>query len=209
MREVSTLSSGTNSSNTGLLNLVMQLRKCTNHPYLFDGVEDLSLDPFGTHVIETAGKLVLMDKLLTKLKEQGSRVLIFSQMTRVLDILEDFCHIKKYKHCRIDGSTTGEERQEQMDGFNAPDSPYFLFLLTTRAGGLGINLQTADIVIIYDSDWNPQMDLQAMDRAHRIGQTKPVKVYRLVTQGTVEERILERAELKLRFVLLELICNCF
>lgn len=140
-----------------LLNLVMQLRKCTNHPYLFEGVEDLGLDPFGSHLIENCGKLALLDKLLSKLKENGSRVLIFSQMTRVLDILEDFCAIKQYKYCRIDGSTGGLDRQDQMDDFNAPLSDKFLFLLTTRAGGLGINLQTADIVVIYDSDWNPQV----------------------------------------------------
>ena len=93
-------------------------------------------------------------------------------MTRVLDILEDYCTITGYKYCRIDGSTSGEDRQIAMDNYNRDGSDIFLFLLTTRAGGLGINLQTADIVIIYDSDWNPQMDLQAMDRAHRIGQTK-------------------------------------
>jgi len=185
-------------SKTSLLNLVMQLRKCTNHPYLFDGVEDMSLDPFGEHLIANCGKLLLLDKLLAKLKLAGSRVLIFSQMTRILDILEDYCAIRQHNYCRIDGSTSGEDRQTAMDEFNAPESELFVFLLTTRAGGLGINLQTADIVIIYDSDWNPQMDLQAMDRAHRIGQTKPVFVYRLVTKDTVEQRILERAELKLR-----------
>eukprot|EP00486_Rosalina_sp_Unknown_P008961 CAMPEP_0201593062 /NCGR_PEP_ID=MMETSP0190_2-20130828/190786_1 /ASSEMBLY_ACC=CAM_ASM_000263 /TAXON_ID=37353 /ORGANISM="Rosalina sp." /LENGTH=480 /DNA_ID=CAMNT_0048052115 /DNA_START=1309 /DNA_END=2748 /DNA_ORIENTATION=- len=119
-------------------------------------------------------------------------------MTRVLDILEDYAAIENYKYCRIDGSTSGEDRQIAMDDFNKENSDKFLFLLTTRAGGLGINLQTADIVIIYDSDWNPQMDLQAMDRAHRIGQKKPVFVYRLVTKDSVEQRILERAELKLR-----------
>ncbi len=168
----------------------MQLRKCTNHPYLFEGVEDLGLDPFGDHLITNCGKLALLDKLLAKLQSAGSRVLLFSQMTRVLDIMEDFCAIKGYKYCRIDGSTSGQDRQEAMDEFNADGSDKFLFLLTTRAGGLGINLQTADIVIIYDSDWNPQCDLQAMDRAHRIGQKKPVFVYRLVTRDTVEERML-------------------
>merc|ERR1712130_486636 len=157
-----------------------------------------TLDPFGAHLIQNCGKLQLLDKLMGKLFHAGSRVLIFSQMTRILDILEDYCSIKEYKYCRIDGSTSGEDRQSAMDQFNAENSDKFLFLLTTRAGGLGINLQTADIVIIYDSDWNPQMDLQAMDRAHRIGQKKPVFVYRLVTKDTVEQRILERAELKLR-----------
>jgi len=185
-------------SRRALLNLVMQLRKCSCHPYLFEGVEDLTLDPFGQHLVDNCGKLRLLDKLLAKLKQKGSRVLLFSQMTRVLDIMEDFCAMKQYKYCRIDGSTAGEDRQSQMDEFNAAGSELFLFLLTTRAGGLGINLQTADVVVIYDSDWNPQCDLQAMDRAHRIGQKKPVTVYRLVTRDSVEERMLERAELKLR-----------
>jgi len=200
LKEMNTLSVGDGAkiSKTSLLNLVMQLRKCTNHPYLFEGVEDMTLDPFGQHLIDNCGKLLLLHKLLKKLKSNGSRVLIFSQMTRVLDILEDYCTITGYKYCRIDGSTSGEDRQIGMDEFNKENSDKFLFLLTTRAGGLGINLQTADIVIIYDSDWNPQMDLQAMDRAHRIGQKKPVFVYRLVTKDSVEERILERAELKLR-----------
>ena len=118
-------------------------------------------------------------------------------MTRVLDILEDYCNFKRLQYCRIDGSTDGESRDSQMVEFNEKDSEKFVFLLSTRAGGLGINLQTADIVIIYDSDWNPQMDLQAMDRAHRIGQKKQVRVFRLITEGTVEEKIVERAERKL------------
>ena len=111
-------------------------------------------------------------------------MLIFSQMTRMLDILEDFMRLKRYQYCRIDGGTSGDDRDSQMDVFNAPGSPKFAFLLSTRAGGLGINLATADIVVLYDSDWNPQVDLQAMDRAHRIGQTKPVTVFRFVSEGT-------------------------
>jgi len=135
--------------------------------------------------------------LLPKLKAMGSRVLIFSQMTRVLDILEDYMQLLNYEYCRIDGSTDGEKRDTQMDIFNQPGSSKFCFLLSTRAGGLGINLNTADIVIIYDSDWNPQVDLQAMDRAHRIGQTKPVQVFRFITEGTIEEKIMEKADRKL------------
>jgi len=184
-----------------LMNLVMQLRKCCNHPYLFEGVEDKSLPPFGDHLVTNAGKMALLDKLLMRLKSQGSRVLIFSQMTRVLDILEDYCayrHEDGFYYCRIDGSTGGPERQEMIDAFNKPNSDRFLFLLSTRAGGLGINLQTADTVIIYDSDWNPQADLQAMDRAHRIGQKKEVKVFRFVTQDSIEEKVVERAEQKLQ-----------
>ena len=126
--------------------------------------------------------MILLDKLLHKLKKRGSRVLIFSQMTRMLDILEDYMLLRKYKYCRIDGSTSSIDREQSIDAFNAPDSEIFTFLLSTRAGGLGINLATADTVVLYDSDWNPQVDLQAQDRAHRIGQKKPVNVYRLVTQ---------------------------
>ena len=108
--------------------------------------------------------MVVLDKLLKHLKQQQSRVLIFSQMTRVLDILEDYCMWRGYQYCRLDGQTAHEERQAQIDAYNAPDSDKFIFMLSTRAGGLGINLATADIVIIYDSDWNPQVDLQAMVR---------------------------------------------
>ena len=181
-----------------LLNIVMQLRKSCNHPYLFDGVEDRSLPPLGEHLINNCGKLKLLDKLLPRLKSRGSRVLIFSQMTRLLDILEDYCHIRGHQYCRIDGNTTHMVREESIDEFNKDGSEKFVFLLSTRAGGLGINLATADIVILYDSDWNPQVDLQAMDRAHRIGQTKPVTVYRLVTAETIEEKVVERAYTKLK-----------
>lgn len=107
-------------------------------------------------------------------------------MTMVLDILEDFCNFRQYEYCRIDGSTDMVERDEQIEDFMREGSKKFVFLLSTRAGGLGINLTSADTVIIYDSDWNPQMDLQAMDRAHRIGQKNPVNVYRLITENTVE-----------------------
>jgi len=184
-----------------LMNIVMQLRKCCNHPYLFEGAEDKSLDPFGDHLITNSGKMRVLDKLLLRLKKENSRVLIFSQMTRVLDILEDYCAMRRddgFYYCRIDGSTDGSDRQDMIDAFNRKDSDIFLFLLSTRAGGLGINLQTADIVVIFDSDWNPQADLQAMDRAHRIGQKKEVKVFRFVTQDSIEEKVVERAEQKLQ-----------
>ena len=115
----------------------------------------------------------------------------------MLDILEDYCTMRKHQFCRIDGSTGGEEREKAVEDYNAPNSQLFIFLLSTRAGGLGINLATADVVVIYDSDWNPQMDLQAQDRAHRIGQKKPVKIFRLVTEDTIEEKILDRAMKKL------------
>merc|ERR1712223_1417175 len=149
-------------------------------------------------MIENCGKLNILDKLLPKLQEQGSRVLIFTQMTRILDILEDYCWFRKHSYCQIDGNTAHEDRNSQIQEYNEEGSRKFIFMLSTRAGGLGINLYTADVVILFDSDWNPQMDLQAMDRAHRIGQKKQVRVYRLVTENTVDEKIVERAAVKLR-----------
>ncbi|KAJ8871780.1 hypothetical protein PR048_028120 [Dryococelus australis] len=181
-----------------LQNILMQLRKCSNHPYLFDGAEPGPPYTTDEHLVYNCGKMVLLDKFLPRLQEQESRVLIFSQMTRMLDILEDYCHWRGYNYCRLDGQTPHEDRQRQINEFNEPGSEKFIFMLSTRAGGLGINLATADVVIIYDSDWNPQMDLQAMDRAHRIGQQKQVRVFRFITENTVEEKIVERAEVKLR-----------
>ncbi|XP_015693069.1 probable chromatin-remodeling complex ATPase chain [Oryza brachyantha] len=180
-----------------LLNIAMQLRKCCNHPYLFQGAEPGPPYTTGDHLIENAGKMVLLDKLLPKLKERDSRVLIFSQMTRLLDILEDYLMYKGYQYCRIDGNTGGEDRDASIEAFNKPGSEKFVFLLSTRAGGLGINLATADVVILYDSDWNPQVDLQAQDRAHRIGQKKEVQVFRFCTEYTIEEKVIERAYKKL------------
>jgi len=181
-----------------LQNVLMQLRKCCNHPYLLDGAEPGP--PFTTdeHIVTNCGKMVVLDKLLVKLKAQQSRVLIFSQMTRMLDILEDYCDWRNYPLCRLDGSSRQEQRQRHIADYNQPDSDKFIFLLSTRAGGLGINLTTADVVIIFDSDWNPQMDLQAMDRAHRIGQLKHVRVFRLITDNTVEEKMVEKAQMKLK-----------
>ena len=190
---------GKRESRNRLLNIVMQLKKCCNHPYLFDGAEEGPPYTQEMHIVHNAGKMVFLDKLLTRLKKEGSRVLIFSQMSRMLDILEDYCiYLGEHKYCRIDGGTAHEDRIAAIDEFNKEDSEKFLFLLTTRAGGLGINLTSADIVILFDSDWNPQADLQAMDRAHRIGQTKQVVVYRFVTDESVEEKVLERAAQKLR-----------
>lgn len=141
--------------------------------------------------MEASGKLQLIDKMLPKLRKENHRVLIFSQMTRVLDILEDYLYLRGYEYQRIDGNVTGEDRQTKIDLFNASQSPYFVFLLSTRAGGLGINLQSADTVFIYDSDWNPHNDIQALSRAHRIGQSNKVMIYRLVSRGTIEERIIQ------------------
>ncbi|RUP38768.1 SNF2LT [Jimgerdemannia flammicorona] len=218
--------------------VVAQLHKEPGPPYTTD-----------QHIVDNAGKMAVLDKLLLRLKAQGSRVLLFSQMSRVLDILEDYCCIGSgqrgfvvkdtwsgdaefgeaiREYCRIDGQTSQEDRINAIDDYNKPNSSKFIFLLTTRAGGLGINLTSADIVILYDSDWNPQVDLQAQDRAHRIGQTKQVYVFRFVTEvgsawiwsnleqiydgprylmrisldlflkNAIEEKVLERAAQKLR-----------
>ncbi|KAG5219333.1 ATP-dependent DNA helicase [Salix suchowensis] len=176
-----------------LQNLTMQLRKCCNHPYLFVGDYNMWRKD---EIMRASGKFELLDRLLPKLHATDHRVLLFSQMTRLMDILEIYLQLHDYKYLRLDGSTKTEERGTLLKKFNAPDSPYFMFLLSTRAGGLGLNLQTADTVIIFDSDWNPQMDQQAEDRAHRIGQKKEVRVFVLVSVGSVEEVILERAKQK-------------
>ncbi|KAG8939341.1 hypothetical protein FRC04_006699 [Tulasnella sp. 424] len=189
---------GKKENKNRLMNIVMQLRKVTCHPYLLDGAEPGPPYTTGEHLIDNAGKMVILDKLLKNMKGKGSHVLILSQMSRMLDILEDYCMYRSYGYCRIDGSTGHEDRIAAIDEYNKPGSEKFIFLLTTRAGGLGINLTTADIVVLYDSDWNPQADLQAMDRAHRIGQTKQVVVFRFITEGSVEERMQERATQKLR-----------
>lgn len=149
------------------------------------------------HLTRASGKLVLLAKMLKTLREQGHRVLIFSQMTKMLDILEDFLEGEGYKYERIDGAITGNLRQEAIDRFNAPGAVQFVFLLSTRAGGLGINLATADTVIIYDSDWNPHNDIQAFSRAHRIGQANKVMIYRFVTRNSVEERVTQVAKRKM------------
>ncbi|KAJ3615181.1 hypothetical protein NHX12_018749 [Muraenolepis orangiensis] len=198
MKDIDILNSAGKMDKMRLLNVLMQLRKCCNHPYLFDGAEPGPPYTTDLHLAVNSGKMMVLDKLLPKMKEQGSRILIFSQMTRILDILEDYCMWRNYGYCRLDGQTPHEDRQISINTYNEPNSSKFIFMLSTRAGGLGINLATADVVILYDSDWNPQVDLQAMDRAHRIGQQKQVRVFRFITENTVEERIVERAEMKLR-----------
>uniref|UniRef100_A0A665TJC7 Chromodomain-helicase-DNA-binding protein 4-like n=1 Tax=Echeneis naucrates TaxID=173247 RepID=A0A665TJC7_ECHNA len=185
-----------------LLNVVMDLKKCCNHPYLFPGAAmEAPKMPNGMYegqaLTKSSGKLMLLQKMMRKLKEGGHRVLIFSQMTKMLDLLEDFLENEGYKYERIDGGITGGMRQEAIDRFNAPGAQQFAFLLSTRAGGLGINLATADTVIIYDSDWNPHNDIQAFSRAHRIGQNKKVMIYRFVTKASVEERITQVAKKKM------------
>ncbi|XP_078079806.1 lymphoid-specific helicase [Mustelus asterias] len=182
-----------------LQNVLMLLRKCCNHPYLIEYPLDPKTQEFkiDEQLVKSSGKVLILDRMLPELSRRGHKVLIFSQMTSMLDILMDYCYLRDYKYSRLDGSMSYTMREENINSFtNDPD--VFIFLLSTRAGGLGINLTAADTVIIYDSDWNPQADLQAQDRCHRIGQTKPVVVYRLVTANTIDEKIVEKATAKRR-----------
>ncbi|CAB3231113.1 unnamed protein product [Arctia plantaginis] len=209
-RNFSFLQKGTASAANipNLMNTMMELRKCCIHPYLLNGAEDQiqfdykqangeDKEAYYKALIDSSGKMVLVDKLLPKLKAGGHRVLIFSQMVRCLDILEDYLLFRKYPFERIDGRIRGNLRQEAIDRFSKPDSDRFVFLLCTKAGGLGINLTAADTVIIYDSDWNPQNDLQAQARCHRIGQQKMVKIYRLICRNSYEREMFDKASLKL------------
>jgi ATP-dependent DNA helicase len=180
-------------------NPLLQLRLVCNSPHNFynpwatdNGV------PVDDSIVTASGKMLLLDRLLPALFKKGHKVLIFSQFKTQLDILEDYCReLRKWPVCRIDGGVSQLERKEQIYEFNR-NPKMKLFLLSTRAGGQGINLASADTVILFDSDWNPQQDLQAQDRAHRIGQTRPVIVYRLATKGTVEEELLMSADAKRR-----------
>uniref|UniRef100_A0A4W6EIC3 Chromodomain helicase DNA binding protein 5 n=1 Tax=Lates calcarifer TaxID=8187 RepID=A0A4W6EIC3_LATCA len=201
-RNFEALNSKGGGNQVSLLNIMMDLKKCCNHPYLFPvAAVEAPVLPNGSYdgnlLVKSSGKLTLLQKMLKKLKDEGHRVLIFSQMTKMLDLLEDFLEFEGYKYERIDGGITGGLRQEAIDRFNAPGAQQFCFLLSTRAGGLGINLASADTVIIYDSDWNPHNDIQAFSRAHRIGQNKKVMIYRFVTRGSVEERITQVAKRKM------------
>uniref|UniRef100_A0A8C7KX87 Proliferation-associated SNF2-like protein n=1 Tax=Oncorhynchus kisutch TaxID=8019 RepID=A0A8C7KX87_ONCKI len=183
--------------NLKLQNILMLLKRCCNHPYLIEYPLDPATQEFkiDEQLVQTSGKFLILDRMLPELKKRGHKVLIFSQMTSILDILMDYCYLRGYQYSRLDGSMAYPDREENMTKFSS-DPEVFLFLLSTRAGGLGINLTAADTVIIFDSDWNPQADLQAQDRCHRIGQTKPVVVYRLVTANTIDQKILERASAK-------------
>ncbi|KFO29915.1 lymphoid-specific helicase isoform X2 [Fukomys damarensis] len=180
-----------------LQNIMMLLRKCCNHAYLIEYPIDPVTQEFkiDEELVTNSGKFLILDRMLPELKNRGHKVLLFSQMTRMLDILMDYCHFRNFNFSRLDGSMSYSEREKNMHDFNT-DPDVFIFLVSTRAGGLGINLTAADTVIIYDSDWNPQSDLQAQDRCHRIGQTKPVVVYRLVTANTIDQKIVERAAAK-------------
>eukprot|EP01138_Halocafeteria_seosinensis_P011724 gb/GECG01011981.1/.p1 GENE.gb/GECG01011981.1/~~gb/GECG01011981.1/.p1 ORF type:complete len:2995 (+),score=398.94 gb/GECG01011981.1/:1-8985(+) len=227
------LRGGSAANAPNLMNVMMELRKCCNHPFLVHGVEEnLSEEQLAElqkqfqeklaqagsdqekselkraharaqaklladQLVNTSGKMVLLDKLLPRFKKEGHRVLIFSQMVRMLDILQDYCTARKFGFERLDGRVRGPDRQKAIDRFSDPDADVFVMLLSTRAGGLGINLTAADTVIIFDSDWNPQNDLQAQARAHRIGQKSSVKIYRLITRKTYEQHMFHQASLKL------------
>jgi len=212
---------GAKPANTpSLMNVMMELRKCCNHPFLIKGAEERILADaaaslqnktgengqpavvngfkmFGDQLVKSSGKFVLMGKLLPKLFSGGHKVLIFSQMVRVLDLLEELIKVMKYRYERLDGSTSASSRSASVDRFNKKSCQRFVMLLSTRAGGLGLNLTAADTVVIFDSDWNPQNDLQAMARAHRIGQTRAVRVYRLLTAKTYEMHMFHSASMKL------------
>jgi len=208
-----------------LMNIQMELRKCCNHPFLISGVEQSEMEGLEKKIMDevsmyggsqhrkidnklfdkkrmedvmipSSGKMVLIDKLLPKLKKEGHKVLIFSQMVKMIDFIEEFCEFRGYNCERLDGRVSGNDRQKSIDRFNR-DADSFVFLLSTRAGGVGINLTAADTVIIFDSDWNPQNDVQAMARCHRIGQSKQVTIYRLITRRSFEAEMFERASKKL------------
>ncbi|KAL6966430.1 hypothetical protein U1Q18_032209 [Sarracenia purpurea var. burkii] len=182
-------------------NSVMELRNICNHPYLsqlhVEEVHEFVPKHYLPNIVRLCGKLEMLDRLLPKLKATDHRVLFFSTMTRLLDVMEDYLCWKQYRYLRLDGHTSGGDRGALIDQFNQPGSPFFIFLLSIRAGGVGVNLQAADTVIIFDTDWNPQVDLQAQARAHRIGQKKDVLVLRLETVQTVEEQVRAAAEHKL------------
>mmetsp|Transcript_5980 Transcript_5980/g.11311 ORF Transcript_5980/g.11311 Transcript_5980/m.11311 type:complete len:2522 (+) Transcript_5980:139-7704(+) len=202
-----------------LMNIQMELRKCCNHPFLLDGIEQRETEKQRLELMQSgalkdkspediqeilnvkayvapSGKMVLLDKLLPKLREEGHKVLIFSQMVKMLDFLGEYCDFRKFKYERLDGRVRGNERQKAIDRFEREEDS-FIFMLSTRAGGVGINLTAADTCIIFDSDWNPQNDVQAQARCHRIGQTKQVRIYRLITSRSFETEMFDRASKKL------------
>lgn len=205
-KNFSWLKQGSKKGNVpNLINTMMELRKCCIHPWLLKGAEDQILEELNANtaeaqaraLIQSSGKMVLIDKLLRKLKAGGHKVLIFSQMTKCLDLIQEYLRSQTWAFERIDGGVRGDQRQAAIDRFSADGSDSFVFLLCTRAGGVGINLTAADTCIIFDSDWNPQNDLQAQSRCHRIGQKKTVKIYRLVTRNTYEREMFDRASMKL------------
>lgn len=176
----------------------MQARLACNSPHNFYWPWTDETSVVDETLVSASGKMLLLDRLIPCLLVKGHKILIFSQFKSQLDILEDWARdLRSWACCRIDGAIAQADRQAQINAFNT-EKNHKIFLLSTRAGGQGINLVAADTVILFDSDWNPQQDLQAQDRAHRIGQTKPVIVYRLATKGTVEQTLLEKADSKRR-----------
>ncbi|XP_070689200.1 probable global transcription activator SNF2L2 [Pempheris klunzingeri] len=188
-----------------LMNTIMQLKKICNHPYMFQHIEESFAEHLGYpngiisghDLYRASGKFELLDRILPKLQATNHRVLLFCQMTSLMTIMEDYFSHRNFLYLRLDGTTKSEDRAALLKKFNEEGSQYFIFLLSTRAGGLGLNLQAADTVVIFDSDWNPHQDLQAQDRAHRIGQQNEVRVLRLCTVNSVEEKILAAAKYKL------------
>ncbi|XP_049907765.1 probable global transcription activator SNF2L2 [Epinephelus moara] len=188
-----------------LMNTIMQLKKICNHPYMFQHIEESFAEHLGfpngfisgLDLYRASGKFELLDRILPKLQATSHRVLLFCQMTSLMTIMEDYFSYRNFQYLRLDGTTKSEDRAALLKKFNEEGSQYFIFLLSTRAGGLGLNLQAADTVVIFDSDWNPHQDLQAQDRAHRIGQQNEVRVLRLCTVNSVEEKILAAAKYKL------------
>uniref|UniRef100_A0A8C4I3T0 SWI/SNF related BAF chromatin remodeling complex subunit ATPase 2 n=1 Tax=Dicentrarchus labrax TaxID=13489 RepID=A0A8C4I3T0_DICLA len=188
-----------------LMNTIMQLKKICNHPYMFQHIEESFAEHLGYpngiisghDLYRASGKFELLDRILPKLQATNHRVLLFCQMTSLMTIMEDYFSYRNFQYLRLDGTTKSEDRATLLKKFNEEGSQYFIFLLSTRAGGLGLNLQAADTVVIFDSDWNPHQDLQAQDRAHRIGQQNEVRVLRLCTVNSVEEKILAAAKYKL------------
>jgi len=195
-----TLYEALESGKISMHNRMVQLRKLCNHPYLFHpfcrGVASSYRYLLDQDLVNVCAKFRILDNLLPKLYAKKHRVLLFNQMTKSMDIIGHYLQYRKYRYLRLDGTTTQQTRVHNLNLFNAPDSPYFMFILSTKAGGLGLNLQTADTVILFDSDWNPQNDMQAQARAHRIGQLAKVISIRLITVGTVEEKVLETANNK-------------
>ena len=188
---------------TSLNNLEMQLRKCCNHPFLMKEImaeltkDAIHVSDYMAKMIQSSGKMILLEKLIIKMRSEGNKILIFSQFTMMLDLLEEWIKFLNVKYEKIDGSIKAKERQNAIDRFNDPKKKREVFLLSTKAGGLGINLTSANVVVIFDSDWNPQNDVQATARAHRIGQSQEVQVYRLITTRTYEAEMFERASKKL------------
>lgn len=188
---------------TSMNNLEMQLRKCCNHPFLIREIldrvleEGLTNEEYFRKMLAFSAKMIVLDKLLTKYRKENKKMLVFSQFTEMLKLIEEFLTHRNVLFRKIDGAVKARDRQNAIEAFNKNKNVFEVFLLSTKAGGLGINLTSANVVLIYDSDWNPQNDVQAIARAHRIGQTEEVKVYRLISKNTYESEMYRRASKKL------------